>query len=39
MRHSVVACIQSAIDKVKGQAQVNKLTNDPTSLYGRECPH
>ena len=39
MRHSVVDCVQHAADKVKGQAQVNKLMNDPSSIHGRECPH
>ena len=38
-RYSVVDCIQHTMDKVKGQAQVNKLMNDPSSLHGRECPH
>jgi len=38
-RHSVVDCIQRAMDKVKGQAQMNKLTNDQSSLNGRECVH
>lgn len=39
VRYAVVDCIQHTLDKVKGQAQVKKLMNDPSFLNGRECPH